>query len=241
MTSAKQYQRQVTVAVFQVGPGNLMKPSALLRMFQEICEEHVAAFGMDHNQLAAEGMAFLLTTNLLNLRRQPCFGENLTIITEPLGNLGAHFYRSFHLYAAGEEIGNLLQLSVLADVNTHRLLRPAAFYRLGVFEDRQPDAALQVENMKMPADLSPLGSRTIYYSDLDYNSHLNNTIYADILSDFWPLAPTEHRFSQLQIQYVSEAFAGDVLQLQGCQAEAGETFYLEGSHQRGLCFKARIR
>ncbi|MCE5196617.1 MAG: hypothetical protein LLG09_05755 [Negativicutes bacterium] len=241
MISAKQYQRQVTVAVFQVGPGNLMKASALLRMFQEICEEHLAVSGMDHKQLAAEGMAFLLTTNQLNLRRQPSFGENLTIITEPLGHLGVHFYRSFRLYAAGEEIGHLLQLSVLVDFHTHRLLRPAAFYRLGIFEDRQPEAAMQVENLQMPADLSALGSRNIYYSDLDYNSHLNNTIYADILSDFWPLPPAEHRFSQLQIQYVSEAFAGDVLQLQGSQVKAGETFYLAGSHQRGLCFKAKIR
>src|SRR5665647_1903451 len=131
LRSTAQFERQVTVAVFQVGPGNFMKPSALLRMFQEVCEEHLAAFHLDHSRLAAEGMAFLLTTNRMTIRRQPCFGEKLTVTTEPLGNLGAYFYRVFRLFSAGEEIGSQLQLSVLADVHTHRLLRPAAFYRLG--------------------------------------------------------------------------------------------------------------
>lgn len=241
MHSLMQFERQIVVSVFQVGPGNLMKPSALLRMFQEVCEEHLAAFDMDHSRLAAEGMAFLLTTNRMTIRRQPCFGEKLTVTTEPLGSLGAYFYRAFRLFSAGEEIGSQLQLSVLADVHTHRLLRPAAFYRLGVFEDRQPEAAWKVEAMKLPADLSPLGNRPIYYSDLDYNSHLNNTIYADILSDFWPHAPAEHQFRELQIQYVSEAFAGDILQLQGIQEKVGDAFYLQGSHERGVCFKAKIQ
>ena len=233
------YKRKLTVDGRQVGPGNRIKPSALIWIFMETSEAHMSAMGWNHRRLAEIGLAFLIIHNKTELTRLPEFGEDLMVETAPIGCHGAQFYRGFRLLAKEGEIGRMTQTSVLVHAETHQLMRPKEFYKLGIFPEAKVDKRWIVKAPEQPEYLTNLGQRTIYYSDLDYNNHLNNMIYADIILDFLPEVMPKRNFTQLHIQYLSEALLGDALIIEGDRLSNGN-YYLQGSHSRGLCFKSMI-
>ena len=60
--------------------------------------------------------------------------------------------------------------------------------------------------------MEEVGKYKVSYTDLDYNGHMNNTYYADILCNYIPeLAEGTHRVESLRIHYSKEAPLGDVL------------------------------
>ena len=60
--------------------------------------------------------------------------------------------------------------------------------------------------------MQTVGQKEVRYSDLDYNGHMNNTYYLDVLCDYVPeLAAGTHRVSFVRVHYSKEAPLGDVL------------------------------
>ena len=62
------------------------------------------------------------------------------------------------------------------------------------------------ERSRMPAELTPrlMGSRRVYYSDIDQNGHMNNTNYPDMLLNFLP-GITEKKAYSFSIHFMNEA------------------------------------
>ena len=224
----------------QVGPENRLKPSALLWLFMETSEAHMNSLGWNHTRLVDEDMAFLIIHNKVSLKHIPRFGEEYKIETAPIGNMGAQFYRGFRLVGKDGVVGEMTQTSVLVNPHTHQLQRPKNFYKLDIFPDVKVSSKWIVTAPETPEVLYPLGVRTIYYSDLDYNNHLNNTIYADICMDFCADRLGGHAFSGMHIQYIAEALLHDEVVIEGTSLLGGG-FYCQGSHTRGLCFKAILQ
>ena len=83
-----------------------------------------------------------------------------------------------------------------------------------------------------------MGERPIYYSDLDFNHHLNNAVYGDVLMDFLPAEMRRQPLRKIQISYISESNLGETLKIYGGPTEGGG-FFLYGDHERGLSFSAK--
>ena len=131
-----------------------------------------------------------------------------------------------------------MQTSVSVDPQEHKILRPKVFLSYGVFHNAKVSREEKVDKLS-PCELPELGKREIRYSDIDYNNHLNNTIYGDITVDFLPQELRGKPFSYEQIDYVSEAKLGEILTIRGGEREGG--FLVQGWHERGLCFSALLR
>jgi acyl-ACP thioesterase len=72
-------------------------------------------------------------------------------------------------------------------------------------------------------ELCEFGERRIVYSDLDYNMHMNNTKYADMLCDFIPLEEVS-RLRGMSLTYLHEARFGDTIRLLGQKSDEGYLF-----------------
>lgn len=234
------FRKEYRIEGRQVGPGNRLKPSALLWLFLETSEAHMNSLGWNHTHLVSEDMAFLIIHNKVSIKQIPLFGEEYTVETAPIGNVGAQFYRGFRLVGKEGVVGEMTQTSVLVNPHTHQLQRPKNFYKLGIFPDVKVSAKWIVTAPETPKILFPLGVRKIYYSDLDYNNHLNNTIYADVCMDFCAEHLGGHEFSGMHIQYIGEALLHDEVVIEGSPLPHGR-YYCQGSHARGLCFKAILQ
>ena len=70
-----------------------------------------------------------------------------------------------------------------------------------------------------------VGTRSIVYSDLDFNRHMNNTRYPDMICDFLP-SMDGRWVTALSLSYLREAAFGDTLTVSRATAEGGGERYL---------------
>ena len=234
----REYTLPMRVKTYDVGPGSKMKLSVMLRVCQEISERHLESVGMGYTEMKEKGLVFLIISNAATVYRLPELGEELTIKTHPLGTMGVQFYRDYEFWAGEELLIRVMQTCVSAEPHEHKILRPKAFLSYGVFHDGKVPREEKVDKIA-PCELPELGKREIRYSDIDYNDHLNNTVYGDITMDFLPEELRTKAFSYEQIDYVSEAKLGETLTIRGGEHEGG--FLVQGWHERGLCFSALLR
>lgn len=238
MASIEEYVRRARVASYEVDAKSNLKLSVLLRMCQETSEQHLEAMGVGYETLRQKNIVFLITTNDVSISRLPRHKETVTIKTHPLGSAGAQFYRDFVIYSGEERLGRVLQLSVAADPSTHRILRPKSFIDLNIFPDAAVPREQQLGRPQLPPELALAGERPIYYSNLDFNEHLNNAIYGDIVLDFMCSGIEPRLYAHARIDYAKECRLGDTLRIY--VGREGNTVYMRGDHDRGSSFTAIV-
>lgn len=229
------WQEEFTVSSFDAGADRTLRISRLLLWLQETAERHLKEFGIGYEALWDAGLVFLTARTWLKIHRMPRFGETLTIVTRPCGTQKAQFLRGYEMFVGEELCAEAVQTSVSANPQTHRILHPREFARFGF--DPACGGEPKLIPPKLKAEELPLiGERVIRYSDLDYNNHLNNAVYADFLTDFLPGGLEGKRIAQLQINYINESFLNDTIAMHGEVADG--RFILYGDNARGRGFDA---
>lgn len=230
----REYVSKRRVASYEVGAQCILKLSVLMRMCQETSGRNLELLGLSYEKMCADGLIFLLITNRAKIKRMPIHGEEITIKTHPRGVCGAQFYRDFKIYSREELIIDVMQTSITVDPNTHRIIRPKAFLDYGIFGAEKVPEEERIPKLTISEQLPYVGERQIYFSDLDYNSHLNNTVYGDILTDFLPGGPFGRQYSEVQINYVTESVQGDVLKIYAQEKDGA--VLMQGNNARGCGF-----
>ncbi len=232
------YAWQTTVATYDVGPDRLLTPSAQLRLQQEAGERHFREGGLDFEGVASLGMAFVVLQNNAVIYRRPSMGENITVKTWNRTIKGVRFYRCYRFEdEQGKVLIDSMATFALVDLHAHTMLRPTAFpytIKEQMFEHTCADAP----RFKMPQEGVHCGTHTVKLSELDFNGHLNNTRYADIVFDYLP----QESCSNLQgfsIIFHHEAKQGDVLTLYSAEDEQG--LYVQAINGDNPCFTALVR
>ena len=231
-----EYIRTVRVATYEVGAQAVLSLGTLLRYCQETSERHLDLLGLSYEKMKRDGLVFLIISNRPKISRMPKRGEEVTIKTHPRGTLGAQFYRDFKLYVGDEPVAEMMQTSVAADPATHKILRPKQFLQYGIFTDEKMDAENKMARTVVPEGMPFVGERKIYYSDLDPNQHLHNTIYGDILTDFLPGGIAGKSFRSAQINYIMESALGETLKIYALEKDG--KILMRGDNERGCSFTA---
>ncbi len=234
------YEWHTQVASYDVGPDRLLTPSAQLRLQQEAGERHFGEGGLHFEGVASFGMAFVVLQNNAVLYRRPAIGENITVKTWSRNVKGMRFFRC---YRFEDEAGNTLIDSMasfaLVDLNAHTLLRPTQFpvevAHHPEFEHSCPDP----EKWKFPEIGEACGEHIVRLSELDFNGHLNNTRYADILFDYLPM-DTIGRMKGFSITFSHEAKLGDRLVLSQATDDRGNRLVM-AKNGEDTCFTAQVR
>ncbi|MBE6763671.1 MAG: hypothetical protein E7553_04880 [Ruminococcaceae bacterium] len=234
------YEWHTQVATYDVGPDRLLTPSAQLRLQQEAGERHFGEGGLNFEGVASFGMAFVVLQNNAVITRRPSIGEEIVIKTWSRNVKGMRFFRC---YRFEDSKGNTLIDSVasfaLVDIHAHTLLRPTAFpaqvEHHAEFAHGCPDPA----KIRLPEAMTVCGEHGVVLSELDFNGHLNNTRYADIVFDHLP-ADTASRMTGFSITFSHEAKSGDRLIVSRAQTEDG-TWVLSAQNGDQTCFTAEVR
>lgn len=233
------------VTSFDAGRDRRLRLSSLLRFQQEAGERHLGEAGLTYQEFYRRGMIFVLTRLQVEVRRLPELGEETALRTWHRDGKGVQLFRCYQLLDAhGDVLTEGVSAFALVDVETHRLLRPTVFDQFGIASHPEhrngcPDPG----KLQPPVELTDAGERRVYWSDTDYNGHLNNTVYADIVCDFVPGGWENRKIAGLSLAYQHEALEGDVLHLRVAETEDSEerALWMTGEHGRGRCFTARLR
>ena len=207
------YVKNFTVDDSWVDRYGRMKPSMLLYLAQEMGGQHSALMSLDYDTLASRRLFWAVSRHGVQIDRMPTRGETIRVETWPLPATRAAYPRSVIGYDEnGSECFRVITLWVLMDLDTRRMILPGKSGIMVV-------GTLRGNELPAPAGLilRPAGSarnRTVAYSDLDRNGHMNNTRCMDWIAD---LMPSEfhrtHALRELTVCYLAEAREGDDLRL----------------------------
>ena len=232
------FTQTATVRWHDTDANRTVRPSALLVLMQECAGAHLAHFGLSLETLRdRDGLAFLLS-KIKILFHEPLYAyEEVTVETFTIPCRGYAFHRGFRILRGETLIAEALSVWALLDLNSKALVRREAF-SYG-FEDDEPLDFDLPRRIALPVDdLRPLGERRIVYSDLDYNMHMNNTHYPDMLCDFLPLEESA-RLSSMTLSFLREAPFGATLRMMGAEEE--NTRYFRTLGEDGLpCLDAEV-
>lgn len=209
------------------------RPAAFLSFFQDLATEHSEIFHTDWHNLFREYHAiWMLVRVWYQIRRPLNMGEELTIRTWQRGTGGLIVYRDFDLYVGEEQVGEAVSAWVVADAETRKMLRPGSLERLAAAPVPEQVKEKQLKLIRTPKNRKLVYTRTVRYSDLDQNGHMNNTKYADVLMDALSVADMKGRFvSAMQLNYSMECLAGETMNV---SRELGENAcYIDGCSEDG--------
>lgn len=182
-----------------------LKLSSLLFYAQEVAGKHSALLGADYDTLAQKKLFWAVTRHKVQITRLPALGETITVETWPMPTTRVAFPRAMAAYdAQGNELFRSISIWVLMDLENRAMVLPG---QSGVdVGGLLTGTELSAPHSIVPKALCNSTQRTVTYSCLDRNGHMNNTRYLDWVADLLPsVFHKDHTPKELLICYASEA------------------------------------
>ena len=190
-----------------------VRPTHLLIYMQETSNRHLKSLGCCLDTLRDEkGLAFILSKTRLSINAPLYAYEDITVRTWTCESRGYSFSRFYDIWRGDELIATADTTWALVSLNDHMLCKVDSFDLS--FEHEAPvDIGLPLRfRVPKTETMELIGERKIVYSDLDYNMHMNNTKYADMLCDFLPYEDVS-RIKGISMSYLHEASFGDYIKV----------------------------
>ena len=215
------------------------KPSMLLYFVQEAAGQHCSLLAVDHETLSHKHLFWAVTRNRVQVTRLPKLHETITVETWPMPTTRVAYPRSVVAYdAGGEELFRSISLWVLMDSRTRAMVLPG---KSGITVDGTlTGTELAVPHAIATRTMENTATRTVGYTLLDRNGHMNNTRYMDWVEDLLPSAFHEdHPLQEFTVCYLNEARENDVIDL-GYSLTDGPVFTVDALRGTERIFSAQM-
>jgi len=203
------YSKQFKIGDTQVNAMDRLKNSQILAIMQEAAGEHSVLLETGKESLQKKGLFWAVIRYHIEIRRLPRAGETVTVETWPMPTTRTAYPRATVAYdAEGNELFRGISLWVLMNASTRAMVLPG---KSGVLVE----GCLRGNELSLPGSLLPRTlenseSRTVRFSDLDINGHVNNCRYMEWVDDLLDGAfHGAHCPKEMVICYLSEAREGE--------------------------------
>lgn len=237
---AEIFQKHIKVMEYECDLARRLRLSGLMHHAQQMGSDHLGSKNVDYLQMYADGMVFVVNKMKIIINRRPEFNEKLFLTTIPKEPKGVQFIRdTLFDTEEGERLAEVSISWALINPETRRILRPSVFDRYGFQFNPNDGEAITGYKLRPPAGKAVTHQRQVKYTDMDYNGHVNNSVYADLVCDMVPL----ERFAQQEIKefgiiYHKEAKGGQILDITAIENDG---WYFSGKIGEQRCFEAEIR
>lgn len=215
-----------------------VRHSQYLLYMQETANLQLEAHGRSLDKVRDEmRLGFILSKIKLVFHRSLSAYEDIDVSTWTCNSKGFTFNRCFDIRRGGELVAQAISFWALLNIDTKTLVRTEGF-DLGLVPD-EPISIDVPRRIRQPeGELALLGKREIRYSDIDYNMHMNNTRYPDMLCDFMPMDKIQS-ISEMTLEFLHESALGDTLSFFG--ASEGKRYYFKTVNTAGdVCLVAEV-
>ena len=202
----------------------ILRPTQLMVYLQETANLQLKDSGVSLDELRdSRGLAFLLSKATVRIYEPLYAYDEIDVQTWVCEGHGLSYDRCFRMLRNGEVVAEAFTVWGLLDLREKRLLRANEFtYNFA------PDLPLDKSfsaRVRYPAlaGMECVGERTIVYSDIDYNGHMNNTRYPDMLCDFTPDV-LGLRVTGMSLSFLHEATYGHTLKVYRQATDGGYYF-----------------
>ena len=207
------YQADFEVTERDVDCYGRLQPSRILFYAQQVAGMHSTEMTVGYDVLKRKRMFWAVTRHKVQVSRLPRLGETIHIETWPMPTTRVAYPRSMVAYDAdGNEVFRSISLWVLMDLDTRNMILPgkSGISVVGTLRGNE----LAVPNGLPAKLLRSSRQRTVCFTDLDRNGHMNNCRYLDWISDLLPSGyHSAHELREFTVCYLSEAREGQTLDL----------------------------
>lgn len=206
------WSQEYTVNIHDVDLNGIVSVSGILRYMQDACNNQMNAQKPSYEELLAQGYAFILSRIGISVYAPVHAYEKITVETWAVASRGMIYNRCYRVLRDGEIVAEATSAWALVGVEDRR------FHRVGEIPlNYSEDAPLELDlpaRFRIPAEaeMTLRGERTVLYSEVDQNRHLNNTRYPDLFCSFLPEMP-KSRVLTAVISFLNEAPLGETLKV----------------------------
>ena len=206
------YQLSFEISDLHADRFGRLKPSSILYFVQEAAGRHWQHIEGQTGQNCP--LYWVIIRHRVQVSRLPQKGKTVYLETWPMPTTRVAYPRSVVAYdAQGTELFRSISLWVLMDPKSRAMVLPG---KSGI----TVNGILRGNELPSPASLAPASlndtvGRTVRFTDLDVNGHMNNARYLDWMADLLPGSfHAGHVIRDMTLGYVAEAIEGDQLQQQ---------------------------
>ncbi len=236
------YEWETTVTSFEVDMFDRMKLSALMKRHQEIGELHLNEFGTTSEQMRREqNLSFIFTKVNVLVHRLPNSGENVVIRTWCSALKGVRFTRNYVVFDQnGRTLTETKAEVTVLDLATRKIVRPTEINGFSdfLYNDQLENNAEYPAKIKMSGENATVYTRHVRFSDIDYNGHVNNTVYADMALDCLIPETLKTAIKGFEINFVNEVLHDETLEISVTEEEG---YVFQGNVGDRVSFLARLR
>ena len=223
-------------------PDLIIRPSQILMYMQECANRQCRAAELDLDSLHEhDGIGFLLSRIQVSIDAPLPPYIRIWVNTWCPPSRAYTFNRCFEIeydgvvYARANSEWALVNLKDRSFIKAEDFIPATSFPPGDAIDRSELPRRVRITSC---AQLEKVGTREVRYSDLDYNMHMNNTKYPDMLCDYVPdmLGKFVSGFS---LSYLHEAAYGDMLTILRAESENGYLFRV--INQDGItCMEAEL-
>ena len=240
------FQQNFSVSDLVTDRYGKLKLSAILYFAQEAAGQHCHLLGTDHDTLSKQRLFWAVTRHRVQITRLPVRGETITVETWPMPTTRVAYPRAMAAYdAQGNELFRAISLWVLMDMDSRGMILPG---KSGIdVEGTLRGSELSVPHSLIPKASCHTQSRTVTYSCLDRNGHMNNTRYMDWIDDLLGSDFHDaHLPKEFILCYLNEAREGQEIHMDwelldaGCLQVDGHRHHAENKEKQERVFSAQV-
>lgn len=225
------FSRKYKVLYHDTDINGVLYPSRLFMYLQETAHGHTVEVGSPPEvMIERDGGCFWLTRMCVSIIKAIHFDDELEVTTWATDDSrGFSFNRCFQILRGDEVVCEAYSVWVLMNRTT---MRPTLVKDWPV--DIGPEAPIKPSaplHTRIPREIvleQGNGEHTVTYPDIDYNGHMNNAKYPDIICGFLPIDILKgKRISELTISYLHEAAACETIRAEyGRDSEEDGVYYV---------------
>lgn len=215
------YTAHYRIAWHDTDANRMLRPSRLMVYFQETANGQMMDSGMSLDELRDRmGLAFILSKATVRMYEPLYAYDEIDVQTWICEGHGLSYDRCFCMMRNGKVVAEAYTVWGLLNLREKRLLR-ANEYTYQFAPDLPLDKSF-CARVRYPAlnCMEYAGDRKIVYSDIDYNGHMNNTCYPDMLCDFMPNVRNVSVVG-MSLSFLHEATYGHTLKVYRKPTEGG--------------------
>ena len=177
------YKKEYLVSNNDVDSRFQLKVPAIFRYFQDVALLATETAKVDSVSLSKRNIDWVITRMAVEIKRLPKCNETIYVHTYPGKDMAMLYPRYFFITDKDDNV--IIRSSsiwALIDNNTRKVIVDRDVISK-LPEEKCENQLPLPEKISIPEETNFLENRTIHYSDLDFNSHMNNVRYVEILMD----------------------------------------------------------
>lgn len=208
----EKYQEKLTIKSYQTNQYGTASIAALFHIMLEAAWAHAQIMDWGYDDLKNHNLFWVLSRFYLQVEKYPAWQDEITLNTWSAGTDGMYAYREYILEdSQGEIILKASSAWLILDMGTRKIFR-LSDYKATFPKRIDANACRNPKRIKPDVHSEELNFYPVLFSELDINKHFNSVKYVErVLDDYGIDFLNENEPAELEVNYLKEAVAGDLI------------------------------